>query len=194
MDTPEVQNRCFEYRKRNISEVYGVLKIRSNLGTMWMPKTSMLLPKIHPKSDLRRLQEGNRISIDFLKHSRSLWVAKMWPCWPHVDGQNAIRFDKDRCPKPRRKNGRKRIKKSALSQAPGTNQQSKNYIRATQPTKPANQSINQPTDFIMVARRASSARGACRTPRPPCFSHGRAGHKIRTKAMSRQKCRERRNN
>ena len=121
LDTPEAHKSSFEYRKRSISEGYDVLKIRSNFCTMWGPKTYIWLPKILPKSNPRRFQEGNEIRIDARSHSEAFWGAKMWPCWAHVDGQDAIKFNKNWCPKRSRKKDRKMTKKPPtmeLRQAP----------------------------------------------------------------------------
>ena len=47
------------------------------------------------ENDAAGLQEGKEIRIDSRSHSEAFWGAKMWPCWAHVDGQDAIKFNKN---------------------------------------------------------------------------------------------------
>ena len=65
----------------------------------------------------RRVQEGIENHPHFRTHSKAFWATKMWLCWPHVDSQDAIKFGKNRCPKPNAKMNEKRQTKIQRAQA-----------------------------------------------------------------------------
>jgi len=90
MDTTEWQKYWFDYRKRNISMSFGVLDILWNIPGIWVPRTSILLPKRCPKSCQKRLADGIRVSNNFPTYFESVWNAKMVPRWQPERHENRM--------------------------------------------------------------------------------------------------------
>ena len=122
--SPRARN-WFSLRDFFYSYDFRMLNIFSKFDTVFIQKTCFGPPKILQKSMPRRLQEGIEIYPHFRRHAKAFWATKMWPCWPHVDCQDAIKFGKNRCPKPIAKINEKCQKKSRGPKPPKTNQQNK---------------------------------------------------------------------